>query len=588
MNLVAGDYFTSYLTVLYGENRALPLSNQLADKVNQFVSQNPHIQRERPGEVFSNRDVILRTYADNFQAAGEKPIVTLDRFINQMAGNLINTIHLLPFYPYSSDDGYAVTDYKCVNPSFGTWDDVSRLGNTFNLMFDGVFNHISSKSDWFQGFLSGNEKYQDYFIQVDPECDYSKVFRPRSTPPYSQFLTHNGAVYVWTTYSDDQIDLNYKNPLVLFEIIDIILLYASKGMDIIRLDGAAYLWKEPGTECINLPETHTLIRLFRSVLDIAAPQVKILTQTNVAHEDNLSYFGDGYNEAQLVYNFALPFMVLHAFHTRCADALSNWVKAIDWVQTPGTTYYNFLAGHDGIGLLPVYDILGDEAVNKVVEKIQSLGGNVSYRLDQDGTFTAYELNASYLDALEDPNSPLETQLVADRFIAAQAILLALPGIPCIYIHSLFGSRGWVEGVEQTGQVRTINREKFDVHQLVGELNDPNSLRHLIYYGYIKMIKVRTALQAFHPNGKIIVLDVDNRVFSILRISPDRLNHVICITNLSPTFLTLHLKADELPTSHIKKYQDRLSGHVHTLTEVEEGIELMPFQVLWLENLDGNS
>ena len=160
---------------------------------------------------------------------------------------MVDDIHLLPFYPYSSDDGFSVIDYKQVNPALGTWDDVARVGQNFHLMFDGVINHISAQSAWFKAFLQDDPKYRDYFIVVEGEPDLSQVVRPRTLPLLTEFTTPSGAKKVWTTFSADQIDLNYANPEVLLDIIDVLLFYVAHGAELIRLDAIAYLWKEIGT-----------------------------------------------------------------------------------------------------------------------------------------------------------------------------------------------------------------------------------------------------------------------------------------------------------------------------------------------------
>jgi sucrose phosphorylase len=346
-------------------------------------------------------DAILITYGDQFRAPGEAPLRTLADFARRHLGGLISTIHILPFYPYSSDDGFSVVDYRAVDPALGSWNDVRRIGQDFRLMFDAVINHVSAGSAWFQAFLRGDPAYRDYFIVVAGGPDLSQVVRPRALPLLSRFATPTGEQAVWTTFSDDQMDLNYANPDVLLEISDLLLDYAARGAEFIRLDAIAYLWKEIGSPCIHLPQTHRVIQLWRAMFDAVAPHVMLITETNVPHVENISYFGDGANEAQLVYNFALPPLALDAFHTGSARVLSAWAGSLS-LPSDRVTFFNFLASHDGIGLNPARGILPEAAIEALVARAVAHGGQVSYKHNADGTQSPYELNVNYFDALSDP------------------------------------------------------------------------------------------------------------------------------------------------------------------------------------------
>src|SRR6185436_15344098 len=312
----------SHLTFLYGNDQAPQLLARVEKLIAEYRTRIP----VRSGEL-TEHDSLLITYGDQVQSQNEKPLHTLNQFCKKYLTDVVDGIHILPFYPWTSDDGFSVVDYRQIDPALGDWDDVSAM-QSFRLMFDGVINHISSQSAWFQGFLRDDPQYRDYFIVVDGGPDLSHVVRPRALPLLSTFHTPSGEKHVWTTFSADQIDLNYQNPQVLLEVLDILLLYIERGATFIRLDAIAYLWKEIGTTCIHLPQTHQVIQFLRAVLDEVAPHVHLITETNVPHEDNLSYFGDGTNEAQLVYNFALPPLVLHTFRVGDAEVLSNWAKGL--------------------------------------------------------------------------------------------------------------------------------------------------------------------------------------------------------------------------------------------------------------------
>ncbi|HEY5902515.1 MAG TPA: alpha-amylase family glycosyl hydrolase, partial [Anaerolineales bacterium] len=339
----------------------------------------------------SQQDSLLITYPDQVQEPGSSPLRSLGEFCRERLSGLVSGIHILPFYPWTSDDGFSVVDYRQVSPEYGTWDDLGLLGRDFRLMFDAVINHASVESPWFQGFLAGEPPYRQYFITPLAGADLSAVVRPRALPLLTRFETADGPQHVWTTFSADQADLNYKDPAVLLEIIDVLLFYVLRGADFIRLDAIAYLWKEPGTSCISLPQTHAVVQLFRAILDELAPHVSLITETNVPHAENISYFGDGRNEARLVYNFSLPPLVLHAFQTGSAEVLSRWAGTLT-LPSPEVTFFNFLASHDGIGLNPLRGILTEHEIERVIERAIAHEGLVSMKSDPEGTARAYELN----------------------------------------------------------------------------------------------------------------------------------------------------------------------------------------------------
>lgn len=566
------DELYGHLAFLYGRKRAPALLTRLNKIIAQFQVQRPHLAAQS-GPRVTEQDVILITYGDMVQNSAA-PLRTLGKFLRQYLQGLVNGIHFLPFFPYSSDDGFSVIDYWAVDPALGAWPDMAQIGRHFRLMFDAVINHISAQSDWFQGFLDGDETYQDYFITVEPDTDLSQVFRPRALPLLTQVETASGPRHVWTTFSDDQIDLNYANPDVLLEIIDLLLFYVSQGAEFIRLDAIGFLWKEVGTNCLHLPQTHRVIQLMRRVLDEVAPGVVLITETNVPHEDNIAYFGDGTNEAQMIYNFSLPPLTLHAFHTGSAETLSRWAASLT-LPSNQVTFFNFLASHDGIGLTPARGILDDTAVTAMADRVKQLGGHVSYKNNPDGSRSAYELNVNFLDALGQPDQDEPLELVARRFLAAQAIMLALRGVPGIYFHSLFGSRGWPEGVQQSGRARTINREKLRRERLEQELADENSLRHFVFSGYAKLLKQRTSHPAFHPNGAQEIIFGHEAVFALWRQALDGETAVLCLHNVSSQNHTLYLpvKTDSLT--------DLLGGERYGVGNGRLQLTIAPYEVLWL-------
>ena len=449
-------------------------------------------------------------------------------------------------------------------------------GSDFRLMFDAVINHASRQSAWFQGFLRDEPRYRDYFIVVEGDPDLSPVVRPRALPLLTEVQTATGPKRVWTTFSDDQIDLNYTNPDVLLEVLDILLFYVAQGAEFIRLDAIAYLWKEIGTSCLHLPQTHRVVQLIRAVLDEVAPHVRLITETNVPHRDNISYFGDGHNEAQMVYNFALPPLTLHTLRTGDARALTEWASGLS-LPSEQTTFFNFLASHDGIGLNPARGILSEAEITALVAGAEAHGGLVSYKTNPDGSRSPYELNINYFDALNDPQAGEPLALQVDRFMASQAILLAMIGVPGIYFHSLFGSRGWPEGVAQTGRNRTINRQKLALPALEAELADPRSLRAQVFRRYTRLLRARATSPAFHPNGGQRAVSCGDAIFALLRTAPDRSTAVLCLQNVSDRAQIASGIADLLGPGTLREL---ITGRIWVLRQ-EDAVELAPYETLWL-------
>ncbi len=569
-----------HLIALYGA----AAGRAICDRVKYLVGRYRSLISSPPVTGLRQRDAILITYGDQVREPGVLPLRTLTKFCESRLKGLVSGIHILPFYPSSWDDGFSVIDYKAVDPALGAWEDVMSLHPDFRLMLDAVVNHISAKSKGFQGFLGDDPTYRDYFIVVRDGADLSDVVRPRPTPPTTWFATPCCEKAVWTTFSADQIDLNYANPEVLLEVLETLLFYAAHKAAFIRLDAIAYLWKEIGTDCIHLPQTHRVIQLFRTVLNAVTPHVALITETNVPHADNIAYFGDGTNEAQLVYNFALPPLVLHAFQTGEASKLSRWADGLS-LPSDQVTFFNFLASHDGIGLNPVRDILSEAEIGALVDGTLKRGGSVSYKRNADGTQSPYELNINYLDALVNPGGEGEgLELLVDRFMAAQAIMLALVGLPGIYFHSLFGSRGWPEGVELTKSNRTINRQKCERPYLEEELSDPESLRYKIFRRYTQLLKARAASAAFHPHGRQRVIQAQGRqaVFAVWRTGRSGDEQVLCLHNVSGQPQQIEVDKQTAFQDKVTSLTDLVGeGLQPTLGDKTFKIALKPYQVRWL-------
>ncbi|MDY6903186.1 MAG: sugar phosphorylase [Thermodesulfobacteriota bacterium] len=531
-------------------------------------------KQSRKTDFFSHEDAILITYGDSLNASDHSPLSMLDTFLNDFLTEAFSAVHILPFFPYSSDDGFSVIDFFTVNPGLGDWDDIRRIGRHRDLMVDFVLNHISSQSDWFQKYLNNDAGFEDLAIEADDDDDLSQVVRPRTTPVCHSFEKDDGTmVNVWTTFSRDQVDLNYSSPRVLALMLEVLLFYVENGAAILRLDAVAYLWKEIGTTCIHLPQTHDMVKLFRAVLNVLSPDTVIITETNVPHHENISYFGNGVDEAQMVYNFTLPPLLVYTFIQGDTTELTRWAQTL---KTPSdqTTFFNFTASHDGIGVRPLEGILSEQQIDLLVQRTLANNGQVSYKSGPGGKKIPYELNTTYIDALSRPED--DDEIRALRFLASQAIQMALPGVPGVYIHSLFGTRNWHEGVAQTGRARTINRKPLDFDHIVEAIKTPGTLTHRIFPAYVNMLKIRRRQPAFHPTADFSVRLLSSDTMTIQRTCERQT--ILAVTNVSADSVTV---ASPMHANNATMMMTDLINDMSYPTDKNDKINLAPFQTIWL-------
>lgn len=551
------------INLVYGESFSDAQFSELFKRIDRAGAE----INEKRKSGWDEKDVVLITYADQFSAPGEKALPAFTRFYNRWLSRSFSHVHLLPFYPWSSDDGFSVVDYHAVAPETGTWKDIAELKQSANLMFDFVCNHMSAKSQWFAHYLNQTPGYEDFFISVDPQTDLSAVTRPRALPLLTPFTLHDGTVrHLWTTFSEDQVDLNFASPRVLIAMVDVLLHYLVEGASYIRLDAVGFMWKIPGTSCIHLEQTHRLIQLFRAIADMVAPGAVLITETNVPHKDNVSYFGDGKNEAQMVYQFSLPPLVLHAVHCQDVRVLCEWAASLK-LPSQQTTWFNFLASHDGIGLNPLRGILPETEILSLVEILQNEGALVNWKNNPDGTRSPYEINVTWLDALSQKASDDEERIA--RFILSHAVLLTFPGIPAVYIQSILGSRNDYDGVERLGYNRAINRRKYRAGEIERELADNNILRQGIYHQLSELIALRRAEKAFHPDSEAMFETVGEPIFKIIRTATNG-ERITALFNFSNQYQNLY--------TDINTGRELIAGNLINGTT----LTLNPWQVMWIK------
>jgi sucrose phosphorylase len=546
-------------------------------------------RRYEPAERFSERDLVLITYGDIVHGDGQSPLATLHAFVNTYNRGAVNTIHLLPFFPYSSDRGFAVVDFNRVDPKLGTWDDIRDQKRRYDLMFDAVLNHCSSRSEMFREYVNGNPLYRNFFIAYASPAELtadqrSKIFRPRTSDILTRFDTLNGPRWVWSTFSADQVDFNFRSPEVLLRIIDGLLFYVRHGADILRLDAVTYIWAEPGTECVHLPETHAIVKLIRDVMDTAASGVALITETNVPHADNVSYFGDGTDEAHMVYNFALPPLALHTFYREDATALAHWAAGIR-APSPAATFFNILDTHDGIGLMGVKGILPAEEIDALVRTAQTRGALVSFKMTAGGQAEPYEINATWWSAINGAAGEEDIEFQVKRYLACRSLALAIPGVPGLYIHGALGSANDTELARETGVKRDVNRGRIDAAGIAAEMKRPGSKLAILSRRLGPMLAARTRLRSFHPNGAHRVLMLRPEVFCVWRSAPENNAHILAMTNVSNRVVPLSIPFERLPV-RAARWRDVIAGREWSARQGALEIGFQPYDVIWLEPLSG--
>ena len=526
-------------------------------------------------DQWSEKTTVLITYANSITSTNNmSPLSSLQKFVSSKCQQFIDTVHILPFFPSSSDDGFAVKDYYNIDNEFGDWKDIINISKSFRVMADVVINHGSSEGVWFKNFIKGEGRGHDYFLSFDNTFDITEVVRPRTSPLLNTFDTHDGTRYLWCTFSKDQVDYNFNNPKVINEFVEIILYYLKMGITIFRFDAVAFLWKRIGTSCMNLEKTHEIIRLFRTIIDYLSPYTVLVTETNTPAAENVSYFGNG-NEAHWIYNFSLPPILIYSVLIGNASYLEKLTMSMPPSQI-GTSYLNFIASHDGIGLRPVETFLTKIEVERFTQLMENNGGKITYRSTNTDVDEPYEINISLFDAMKETFSK-EKKLFIERYICIHTIMMSLEGVPAFYIHSLFGTENDYALYQKTGHNRSLNRGKIDYNKIKTE--STNTKESKIYNKLRELLLLRRNQAAFHPNALQFTLHLGNELYGIWRQSIDKTQSIFCITNITEEIVTLSLL--DINLDDADKWHDLITQEA--VEDNISNIELKPYQTVWLSN-----
>ncbi len=566
------DILTKHIELIYPDLDAPALATRLCAIFNLA----PDGQAIRRDNLWSQEDSFLITYGDSIVSDDRTPLQNTLHLMKDLLQGAISGVHILPYFPFSSDDGFAVKDYETVRPDLGDWDDIAEIGSQFRLMSDVVINHASAGHDWFQQFLADEAPGRDYIMTATPDDDVAQVTRPRPSPLLVPVQTKAGEKLVWCTFSPDQVDLDFSNPDLLCEFIRLLKFYIDAGVRVFRLDAVGFLWKQPGTNCLHLPQTHEIIKLMRTLIDHLDETVLLVTETNVPNHENVAYFGNG-NEAHIIYNFSLPPLLVHALLTGESMYLRRWMMSMAPSQD-GCAFLNFSASHDGIGLRPVEGLLPQEEVDKMIEAVQSFGGRLTMRAYQDRQ-VPYEMNTTLFCALKGTIDGAD-DLQVPRFIASQTIMMSLEGIPAFYVQSFLASENDEALAEKTGQNRSLNRKQWQAAEVDAGLADMSSPMARIFHELTRRLHIRKQQKAFHPDATQFTLHINPGLFGFWRQSLDRQQSLFVVTNITDEAKTLSLRDINLFAN--TQWVDLLRDE--EVNPEDEELILQPYQTVWISNL----
>ncbi len=568
------------LETIYSDNTTEEInfiSNQLLQILDDFSEKSAYEEisnKERWNESHS----VLITYADSIYKNGEATLITLRDLLSNYFGSLSKVVHILPFLKSTSDGGFAVSSYETLEEKFGSWDDLKSISKNHDLMADLVLNHVSSSHPWVQEFIKSQEPGISNVFSPDQNLDWSNVVRPRSSSLFSQINTEDGLKQVWTTFGPDQIDLNWHNPKMNLEFLNLIITYLSNGIKWFRLDAVGFIWKESGTTCLHLPKAHSIVKILRVLLNTLLDDGVLITETNVPQKENLSYLIPE-DEAHMAYNFPLPPLLLEAIITSKADILNSWI--FNWPKLPNeTTLFNFTASHDGVGLRALEGLMNEQRIKDLLINCEKRGGLVSHRRLSNGEDKPYELNISWWSAMEDSGRD-SNRYQFERFILTQLLVMALKGVPAFYLPALLASENDIKSFSMTGQRRDLNREKFKSDNLLSVLNnlESNANKNLKYLRHA--MDVRSNLKQFHPSSEMKCLSNGRSDIVVIKRSKGT-ESIFAIHNMTENKINYQLNDNDLPKiiDNDLNTQDFLTSTKYNW----KNISLDPFQVIWLSAL----
>lgn len=397
---------------------------------------------------------MLITYGDSLGKNFNEMEQILDTYYKDAIGN----VHVLPFFPSSADRGFAPMRYDLVDPKFGDFKDLERIGKKYGLMYDFMVNHISAHSPYYLDFKKNkdNSKYKDLFIRYkdfwdggEPTAEQvDKIYKRKPKAPYVDLEFDDGTVEkIWCTFGEEQIDLDVKKDITRNFIDKTLKDMCKQGASMIRLDAFAYAIKKPDTSCFFIePEMWDLLNEIETVTKRYG--VEILPEIHEHYSIQMKIAQKGF----WVYDFALPMLVLHTLFKHDGTILKNWLDICPRKQM--TT----LDTHDGIGVVDVVDLLTPQEIDDTKELLYAKGANVKkkYSSEEYNNLDIYQINCTYYSALGNRD---------DAYLLARAIQFFAPGIPQVYYVGMLAGENDLELLENTKEGRNINRHYYSVEEV---------------------------------------------------------------------------------------------------------------------------
>lgn len=397
----------------------------------------------------NSQDIIFLTYPNSIENLNKLYEFTKENKFEE----LFSTIHILPFLESDADGGFAVVDYKKVDLKYGTWREIKKFSKRYKLISDLILNHTSNNNKWFLDFLDSRN---NFYFKFDKNFDYSKVFRPRSTSLFTNYL----GTFVWTTFSDKQVDLNLNEVKVFFNFLEIISFYFKKGINILRLDAIPYLFKKSGTSCVNLDENYDLVELFIKSLKHINSEVKFISEVNFGDEVNLNYLEK--TSTDLIYEFTFPMLLIYCIYNKDFKYFLKWAQDFDFNKD----VIFFLSNHDGISFRGIKNFLNENDFNDFFNSLLRNNFLINYKTI-DGKDEPYELNSTYFSLLKEilNKDPSKEHLFCFN------LLLFIKGVPLIYYLDIIKAQNDYHLFSITNHKRDLSRPKFKYEDYLVKINN---------------------------------------------------------------------------------------------------------------------
>jgi amylosucrase len=580
-----------------------------------YMERKPYLRksdlaRERDYNWFmSQKWVAMALYCDRF-AGDLQGLRARLPYLQDLGINMLHVMPILDCPPEHADGGYAVRDFRKVDPRYGTTEDVEALAATLQkrdmlLVLDVVVNHTSDEHEWAQKARAGEKRYQDYYYVFDDrempdayEETMPEIFP--ATAPGNFVRDETMGKWVMSVFNAYQWDLNYHNPAVLIEMIDIILFWANKGADILRLDAVAFLWKKIGGTCQNEREAHLLLQLMKDCCQVTAPGVLFIAEAIVAPSEIAKYFGeDAINakECEIAYNATLMSLLWDAVATKNAKLLNLGIKHLP-LKLERATWLNYVRCHDDIGLgfadndavLSGYDpaqhrrFLVDYFTGKFADSpARGLPFGDNPRTG-DARISGSLASLAGLEAALESGNEQAIDAAIGTILLLHSVILAFGGIPLFYYGDAIGTLNSLEYLadpHRRDDNRWMNRSYFDWDK-AERRHRPGTVEHRIFGALKKMIALRKETPAFadFDNRQLFAVDNPNLlVFS--RTSPQgSRNRVLVVCNFNVAAQTMPLAA-LLPAGFFQQgsMRDICSGM--RVTAENDAIVLPPLSCSWL-------